>query len=72
MFLNQQLILIIELRILGNEVINSELKVLAEVKEYFKSFGSRQIKEFSHKEKAYQETNSGDVISYLYSKELQI
>ena len=51
---------------------DSELKVLAEVKEYFKSYSSTQIKDFSHKEKAYQQTNNGEIISYLLSKELQI
>ncbi len=51
---------------------DSELKVLTEVKEYFKSFGSKAIKEFSHKENAYQQTNNGEIISYLYSNELKI
>lgn len=51
---------------------DSELKVLTEVKEYFKSYGSKDIKEFSHKEKAYKETVSGENISYLYSSNLQI
>lgn len=51
---------------------DSELKVLAEVKEYFKSFSSTQIKDFSHNEKAYQETNNSETISYLFSNDLQI
>ncbi|MCZ6803627.1 MAG: DUF4065 domain-containing protein [Proteobacteria bacterium] len=51
---------------------DSELKVLAEVKEHFKSYGSKDIKEFSHKEKGYQQTNNGEAISYLYSNELQL
>jgi len=32
---------------------DTELKVLAEVKEYFKNYGSKEIQKFSHKEKAY-------------------
>ena len=51
---------------------DSELKILVEVKEYFKPFSSTQIKDFSHKEKAYQETSNGDVISYLYARDLKI
>jgi putative zinc finger/helix-turn-helix YgiT family protein len=51
---------------------DSELKVLVDVKERFKSFTSTQIKDFSHEEKAYKETSNGDVISYLYAKDLKI
>lgn len=51
---------------------DSELKIIAEIKEYFKSFSSTQIKEFSHEEKAYEETTSGEIISYLYSSDLKI
>lgn len=51
---------------------NSELKILAEVKEYFKSFGSKAIMEFSHQEAAYTSTYDGEVISYLYADSLKI
>lgn len=51
---------------------DSELKILAEVKEYFKSYSSTQIKDFSHKERAYQETDNGETISYLYGNELKL
>jgi putative zinc finger/helix-turn-helix YgiT family protein len=51
---------------------DSELKVLTEVKELFKDYNSTQIKDFSHKEKAYQKTDNGEVISYLHANELQI
>ena len=51
---------------------DTELKVLADVKDYFKVFTSTQIKDFSHKEQAYQNTNNGEMISYLYANELKI
>jgi putative zinc finger/helix-turn-helix YgiT family protein len=49
-----------------------ELSILEEVKKYFKDFTSSQIKGFSHREKGYKETQNGELISYEYSKELQI
>lgn len=51
---------------------NSEIKTLIEVKEYFQDFGSGDIKKFSHKEKGYQETDDGQIISYAYADDLQI
>ena len=51
---------------------NSEIKTMIEVKEYFKDFGSREIKEFSHKERGYKETYNGQIISYAYAEDLQI
>lgn len=51
---------------------DSELKVLAEVKQYFKNYSSTQIKDFSHKETAYQQTSYGESISYIYSSDLQL
>ena len=50
----------------------AELKILAEVKETFKSYTSRKIKDFSHKEKAYLETNDRELISYKYAADLLI
>jgi putative zinc finger/helix-turn-helix YgiT family protein len=50
----------------------SELKILATVKEYFKDFSAKEIRDFSHKERGYIETRQGSPISYLYSKDLQI
>ena len=51
---------------------DSEIKILSEVKDYFKGFGSAEIKDFSHQERGYQETNKGDPISYLYAEHLKI
>jgi putative zinc finger/helix-turn-helix YgiT family protein len=51
---------------------DSELKILATVKEYFKDFTAKRITDFSHDEKAYKETVPGDIISYEYASELKI
>jgi len=50
----------------------SELKVLAEVKEFFKDYTATQIRDFSHQERGYQETPDHDLISYSFAKNLQI
>jgi len=51
---------------------DTELKVLAEINEYFKSFNSSKIKDFSHKELAYTSTHDGESISYMHARDLQI
>lgn len=51
---------------------DSELKILATVKEYFKDFNSKKIKDFSHDEKGYKETVPGGIISYEYANELKL
>ena len=51
---------------------NPEIKTMIEVKEYFKDFGAREIKDFSHKERGYKETYDGQIISYAYAEDLQI
>jgi putative zinc finger/helix-turn-helix YgiT family protein len=53
-----------------NVFSENELRVLATVKERFKNYGAGKISNFSHQEKAYKETQNGDIISYLYAKEL--
>ncbi len=50
----------------------SELKVLAEVKEYFKDFNATQIREFSHDEQGYQKTSDYEPISYSYAESLNV
>lgn len=52
--------------------LDSEIKVLAEVKDYFKDFNSSRIRNFSHKERGYNETQLGEAISYQYAKDLQM
>lgn len=50
----------------------SEIKILAQVKEKFDKFNAKNIKDFSHKEKGYQATQNGELISYEYAEDLQI
>lgn len=51
---------------------DSELKILATVKEYFKDFTAKRITDFSHDEKGYKETATGDMISYEHADELKL
>ncbi len=51
---------------------DSELKILATVKEHFKGYSAKAISDFSHKEKGYQETTTGQSISYEYAESLRI
>ncbi len=50
----------------------SELKILASVKEYFKDFFANKITKFSHEEEGYKETDDGKIISYKYAAKLKI
>jgi sulfur relay (sulfurtransferase) DsrC/TusE family protein len=51
---------------------DNELEVLLFVKKFFQNFNATQIREFSHKERGYNETKVGDIISFEYSNDLQI
>ena len=51
---------------------DTELKILASIKEYFKGWTAKRISEFSHNEKAYVETPNAHLISYEYSEDLRI
>lgn len=48
----------------------SELRIMASVMEDFKAYAATQISDLSHKEKGYQETKDGQIISYSYASEL--
>lgn len=50
----------------------SELKILFNVNERFKEIGSKAIRDFSHEERGYQETQNGGLISYEYATYLRI
>ncbi|MBW2364903.1 MAG: DUF4065 domain-containing protein [Deltaproteobacteria bacterium] len=50
----------------------SELEILGFVKSFFKNYSATAIRDFSHNEKGYKETNKGDMISYKYADDLQI
>lgn len=49
-----------------------ELKVLEDVDEFFRTFGSGRISEFAHKEAGWKETAKKQVISYDYADTLQL
>jgi len=49
----------------------TELKILTDVKEYFKDFTAKRITDFSHEENGYKETPNGRLISYKYANELK-
>lgn len=51
--------------------VPTEIKIIIDVIEKFKNFGSGQIKEYMHKEVAYQKTLDYDYISYEYAKDLK-
>lgn len=49
-----------------------ELAVLERIYEKFKSFGSVDISNYSHKEKGYTATRKGEIISYAYAKDIEL
>jgi putative zinc finger/helix-turn-helix YgiT family protein len=49
---------------------DSEIKILATVREKFRGFSSRRIMEYSHNETGYKETVSGQFISYKYAGQM--
>lgn len=53
-------------------ITDDELNVLEKIYEKFKDFGSVEISNYSHKEKGYCETKQGDIISYIYAKEIEL
>ncbi len=51
---------------------DSELKILATVKEFFRDFNAKRISEFSHEEAGYQNTATGQLISYEFADGLKV
>jgi len=51
---------------------DSELKIMLMVKEFFTNYNAKQITDFSHEEKGFQETLNGKLISYTFAEELKI
>lgn len=49
-----------------------ELAVLERIYNKFASFGSVDISNYSHKEKGYMETKTGEIISYAYAKDIEL
>ena len=50
----------------------NETAVLKRIYEKFKNFGSVEISNYSHKEVGYSSTKQGEVISYIYAKDIQL
>lgn len=50
---------------------DSEIKVLATVRERFRGFSARKIMEYSHNEAGYRATTQGQFISYKYAEDLK-
>lgn len=51
---------------------DAEMDVLNRVYEKFKNYGSVEISEYSHKEKGYNATKQGEIISYVYAQDIQL
>jgi putative zinc finger/helix-turn-helix YgiT family protein len=51
---------------------DSELKILASVKEHFKQHNASEISSVSHTERGYKVTKQGELISYKYAKDLSL
>lgn len=49
-----------------------ELKIIEEVKKYFKNYNSSEIAEYSHQEKAFKETKNNESISYDYAFDIEL
>lgn len=55
-----------------SDLSDDETLILNKVYDRFKDFGSKQIADYSHQEKGYQETKEFQVIPYSYAKDLSI
>lgn len=51
---------------------DAETEVLNRIYEKFKNFGSVEISDYSHKEKGYNATKTGQIISYAYAMDIQL
>ena len=49
-----------------------ELETIKEIEKYFSNFGSKQIADFSHNEKAFMETEFGKKIEYDYAFDIKL
>jgi len=55
-----------------SDFTDSEIKVLSTIKEFFYNFTAKDISNYSHEEKAYQDTAEQASISYEYAKFLKM
>lgn len=51
---------------------DTETEVLNRIYEKFKNFGSVEISDYSHKERGYKATKTGQIISYAYAMDIQL
>lgn len=51
---------------------DEEIDVLERIYEKFKNYGSVEISNYSHKEKGYNATKTGQIISYAYAMDIQL
>ena len=51
---------------------DAEMEVLNRIYEKFKNYGSAEISDYSHKEKGYNATKTGEIISYVYAMDIQL
>ena len=51
---------------------DAEIEVLNRIYEKFKNYGSVEISDYSHKEKGYNATKTGQIISYAYAMDIQL
>ena len=51
---------------------DAEIAVLNRVYEKFKNFGSAEISDYSHNEKGYKATKTGEIISYAYAMDMEL
>ena len=51
---------------------DEEIEVLTRIYEKFKSFGSAEISNYSHKETGYNATKTGQIISYAYAMDINL
>lgn len=57
---------------INNKVFDKkELEIINKIKEYFKDFNTRRIVEFTHKEKAFKETEMFKLIDYSYAFDIK-
>ena len=49
-----------------------EIAMLERIHEKFKDFGSAEISDYSHKERGYKDTKTGQIISYAYAADIQL
>ena len=51
---------------------DEEVEVLNRIYEKFKNFGSAEISNYSHREKGYKATKTGQIISYVYAMDMDL